>query len=67
MHTQLLEQANEVQGALTNAEAERLVKQYGIKGLPLLSCLLSLEFLTLFPYDFMHLIWENLVKNLVLH
>lgn len=20
-----------------------------------------------FPYDFMHLIWENLIKNLVLH
>jgi hypothetical protein len=66
-HTQLLEQANEVQGALTNAEAERLAKQYGIKGLPLLSCLPSLEFPTSFPYDFMHLIWENLVKNLVLH
>ena len=67
LHAQLLEQANEVQGALTNAEAERLVKQYGIKGLPLLSCLPSLQFLTSFPYDFMHLIWENLVKNLVLH
>jgi len=67
LHAQLLEQANEVQGALTNAEAERLAKQYGIKGLPLLSCLPSLQFPTLFLYDFMHLIWENLMKNLVLH
>jgi hypothetical protein len=66
-HMRLLEQANEVQNAPTNGEAERLAKQYGIKGLPLLSCLPSLEFPTSFPYDFMHLIWENLVKNLVLH
>jgi hypothetical protein len=27
----------------------------------------SLSFPSSFPYDFMHLIWENLVKNLVLH
>ena len=66
-HRQLLEHASNVQGASTNAEAVRLAKQYGIKGLPLLSYLPSLEFPTSFPYDFMHLIWENLVKNLVLH
>lgn len=66
-HKRLLEQANEVQSAVTDVEAGRLAKQYGIKGLPLLSCLPSLEFPASFPYDFMHLIWENLVKNLVLH
>jgi hypothetical protein len=66
-HDRLLEQANEVQSTAMNAEAERLAKQYGIKGVPVLSYLPTLDFPTSFPYDFMHLIWENLVKNLILH
>lgn len=65
-HDELLAQALEVQQATTNAEAERLAKQYGIKGVPILSCLDSLSFPASFPYGFMHLIWENLVKNLIL-
>jgi hypothetical protein len=39
---------------------------YGIKGVPILSALRSLRFPQSFPYDFMHLIWENLIPNLVL-
>ena len=39
---------------------------YGIKGVPLLSALRSLRFPQSFPYDFMHLIWENLILNLIL-
>ena len=39
---------------------------YGIKGTPLLSALRSLRFPQSFPYDFMHLFWENLIPNLVL-
>ncbi|KAF5364426.1 hypothetical protein D9758_010711 [Tetrapyrgos nigripes] len=66
-HDNLLAQAAEVQAAPTNAQAERLAQQYGIKEIPALSFLDSLIFPTSFPYDFMHLIWENLVKNLVLH
>ena len=66
-HAELLSQANEVQAALTNAEADRLSRQYGIKGIPVLSYLSSLKFPIAFPYDFMHLIWENLIKNLLLH
>ena len=49
-----------------NASASNLAKTYGIKGWPLLSFLHSLSFPHSFPYDFMHLIWENLIKNLVL-
>jgi hypothetical protein len=64
---QFLTQANEVQNSSSNPEAETLAKAYGIKGVPLLSHIPSLNFPTSFPYDFMHLIWENLVKNLVLH
>jgi hypothetical protein len=64
-HSGFLAQAYEVQSASSNAD--RLAKKYGIKGAPILSYLPSLTFPTSFPYDFMHLIWENLVKNLVLH
>lgn len=65
-HGALLEQGRKVQQAATTAAAERLGKEYGIKGVPILSRLPSLQFPTSFPYDFMHLIWENLVKNLIL-
>ena len=49
------------------ATADRLSKEYGIKGTPLLSYVHSLFFPHSFPYDFMHLIWENTIKNLILH
>jgi hypothetical protein len=65
-HASFMEQAQEVQSALTNAASERLATKYGIKGLPLLSALSSLSFPVSFPYDFMHLIWANLIPNLIL-
>jgi hypothetical protein len=61
-----MEQAQEVQSALTNATSEQLATKYGIKGLPLLSALSSLSFPISFPYDFMHLICTNLIPNLIL-
>jgi hypothetical protein len=64
-HDTLLKQAVEVQTALTSAASERLATKYGIKGLPLLSALTSLSFPLSFPYDFMHLIWSNLIVNLI--
>lgn len=66
-HAEILAQAAEVDSATTITEAERLAKQYGVKGTPVLSFLDSLDFPRSFPYDFMHLIWENLIPNLVLH
>ncbi|RXW22118.1 hypothetical protein EST38_g3746 [Candolleomyces aberdarensis] len=65
-HQRFMAQAREVQFARTNAESEKLAKQYGIKGIPILSTLSSLFFPSSFPYDFMHLIFENVMKNLVL-
>ncbi|KAF7298334.1 hypothetical protein MKEN_01358000 [Mycena kentingensis (nom. inval.)] len=65
-HDEILRQGREVETARSGAEASRLAKQYGVKGVPLLSHLHSLSFPGSFPYDFMHLIWENLIKNLVL-
>jgi hypothetical protein len=65
-HAQFLQQAHEVQFAATTAEEERLAKKYGIKGIPILSNLSSLFFPHSFPWDFMHLIFENVIKNLTL-
>jgi hypothetical protein len=65
-HTSFLAQAAEVDAAVNNVNADHLAKTYGIKGRPLLSFLDSLSFPCCFPYDFMHLIYENLIKNLVL-
>ena len=65
-HEQFLDQARHVQLAPTSAEEQRRAKACGIKGIPVLSHLPSLRFPTSFPYDFMHLIWENLLPNLIL-
>lgn len=65
-HDQFLEDANYVQFANNTAEEERRAKARGIKGIPLLSHLPSLFFPTSFPFDFMHLIYENVLKNLIL-
>jgi hypothetical protein len=63
---EIISQGKEVEAATTTAEAERRAKKSGVKGVPILSYLHSLSFPNSFPYDFMHLIWENLVKNLTL-
>jgi hypothetical protein len=39
--------------------------KYGIKGVPVLSCISLISFPSSFPFDFMHLIWENLIPNLI--
>ena len=66
LHDSFMVQAKSVLSAPTEIWQEELSKVYGIKGVPLLSALGSLRFPQLFPYGFMHLIWENLILNLVL-
>jgi hypothetical protein len=65
-HNCIMAQANSVESAPTKVWQEELAKVYGIKGVPILSALGSLRFPQSFPYDFMHLIWENLILNLIL-
>jgi hypothetical protein len=65
LHNDFMAQAKAVKSAPTQIRQEELAKAYGIKGTPLLSALRSLKFPQSFPYDFMHLIWENLILNLV--
>ena len=62
-HAELRNQAEEVQMAGSNAN---LGKAYGINGLSIFFYLPSISFPLSFPYDFMHLIWENVVQKLVL-
>ena len=65
-HNEFLNQARNVQLAPTSAEEQRRAKACGIKGIPILSHLPSLRFPSSFPFNFMHLVWENLIPNLVL-
>lgn len=64
-HSEMLAQAREVQSAPTGESSKTLSRLYGINGLPLLSYLSSLSFPGSFPYDFMHIVWENLIPNLI--
>ncbi|EKM77547.1 hypothetical protein AGABI1DRAFT_43273 [Agaricus bisporus var. burnettii JB137-S8] len=66
VHDELMEQARTVQNAPNQATSDRLSKEYGIKGVPILSTISSISFPASFPFDFMHLIWENLIPNLIL-
>jgi hypothetical protein len=65
-HDEIISQGRAVEAATTTAQAERLAKKSGVKGVPLLSYLGSISFPRSFPFDFMHLLWENLIKNLIL-
>ncbi|PPQ82425.1 hypothetical protein CVT26_013426 [Gymnopilus dilepis] len=65
-HAEFLHQAQEVQQAETAAEEDRLSRESGIKGVPLLASLPSLFFPKSCPHDFMHLMFENNLPNLVL-
>lgn len=61
-----LKQGKEVDNAPTKTRAEELSKVYGIKGSTILSSLSSIILPFACPYDYMHLMWENLIKNLIL-
>ena len=65
-HASFLAQAEVVQSASTTTDFDKFSTMFSIKGIPLLSALSSLSFPTSFPYNFMHLIWANLIPNLVL-
>lgn len=66
-HRRFIRQATKVITAKTALESNRLSRKYGIKGLPGLFLLGSIRFPASFPFDFMHLVFENLVPNLIRH
>jgi hypothetical protein len=63
-HALFLAQAREVVFTYATGARERLAKEYGIKGIPILSYLSTISFPDSFPHGFMHLLWENIIKNL---
>lgn len=65
-HDKILCQARKIDIANTEAEASRLAAAYRVKGISVLSTLSSVSFPKSFPFDFMHLIYENVLKNLIL-
>lgn len=65
-HAEFLQQAQEVQMSATRALEKKLGRLYGIKGTSILASIHSISFPSSFPYDFMHLIYENLIPNLVM-
>ena len=64
-HNNFIDEAHSVQFAHNLTTAEELAKKSGIKGLPVLSTLSSLRFPSSCPYELMHLIWSNLIPNLI--
>lgn len=60
-----MQQACKVKIAPNNAKREQLAKKYGIKGIPVLSSISLISFSFSFPFDFIHLIWQNLIPNLI--
>ena len=64
-HRRFIKQARRITAAETVTESNRLSRKYGIKGLPGLFLLGSVRFPTSLLFDFMHLIFENLVPNLI--
>jgi len=65
-HDRFMVQAKALESACTETQQEELAKASGIKEVPLLSALSSLRFPQLFLYNFIYLVWENLILNLVL-
>jgi hypothetical protein len=66
-HQRFIRQAKKVIAAGTAAASDQLSCKYGIKGLPGLFLLGSVRFPASFPFDFTHLIFENLIPNLLRH
>lgn len=65
-HAEVVSQALTVDAAANATQQAKLSRDTGIKGSSILMDLPSLEFPRCFPYDFMHLIYENVLKNLIL-
>lgn len=64
-HAEHIRQALAVEGARNDAHEKAQSRDTGINGLSPLARLASLEFPTSFPHDFMHIMFENVLPNLL--
>jgi hypothetical protein len=68
MRTQasFLAHAAELDAARTQKDRKAVARHYGMNGLSVFSYLSSIDLASSFPYDIMHLFFENIVPNLIL-
>lgn len=66
-HQEFIKQAAKVLDAPLDTASNALAKECGIKGLPFMSLLGSIDLPRSFLFNFMHLIFENLIPNLIHH
>ncbi|KAJ7648917.1 hypothetical protein B0H17DRAFT_1147873 [Mycena rosella] len=66
-HEHFLDVIRQIEPARTAIAAEKPAKYHGIKGLPALCKVDSLDLARSYPWDFMHLLFENNIPNLVAH
>lgn len=64
-HQHFLDKILEIQNAPTKTHAKKLAKLHGIKGLPVLHRVGSMDIARSYPWDFMHLLFENIIPNLI--
>lgn len=66
-HAEMMADAKRVDEATSLTAANKIAKETGIKGTPILSTLDSVAFPQSFVLDFMHIAWENIVQTLIGH
>lgn len=64
-HEHFLSVIDEIENSDTTRDAEKLAKYHGIKGLPALRRVGSLDLVRSYPWDCMHLFFENIIPNLI--
>ncbi len=63
-HKDWVKATEKISAAKTKKLKKEIAQERGIKGMPALSRVGSLNFARGVPWDFMHLLFENIVKNL---
>jgi hypothetical protein len=66
-HQLFLIHFDELEAVHTQVECDRIVKEYGINGQSVFAQLKSIDLATSFPYNIMHLLFKNLVPNMIRH
>ncbi|CAE6488550.1 unnamed protein product [Rhizoctonia solani] len=66
-HQQILDQLTEIEAALTQTRRKQLAREYGLNSRSIFAHLRSINLATCAPYDAMHLLFENLVPNMIRH
>ncbi|CAE6541180.1 unnamed protein product [Rhizoctonia solani] len=66
-HQQVLDQLTKIEAASTQAQRKQLTREYGLNSRSIFAYLRSIDLATCAPYDAMHLLFENLIPNMIRH